>query len=114
MNKISSDRAQMLLKKASVSIRGLHEENQTLREKVSGLEKTARVNDLAKTMEDKGLLSELDLTEKIAHLNDANLDVAEEAVKMAAPQTNLFGGLSDEPSVSSSPFENYIMTGESY
>jgi hypothetical protein len=66
-------------------------------------------------MEEKGLGAELGetLAEKVAHLRKAtDLDVTERAVKLAAPQSNFFGGPSDVPSHSQHAFETFIETGE--
>jgi len=42
-----------------------------------------------------------------------NLDVTEEAIKLAAPQGNLLAGVSDKPSGGGlHPFEAFVMTGE--
>ena len=86
-----------------------------LKAKVAGFEKTERVTKLAQEMEDKGLNGELSLEEKCAHLEKvANLDVTEEAIKMASPQGQLLGGPSDVPGVgedSLSALVTYINDG---
>lgn len=114
MKKISSQDASALLKKAGAGIRALVAENQKLREKVASRVKEDRVQKIARDMEAKGLNDELSFEEKVAHLQGANnLDVTEEAIKIAAPQGQGFGDLGDEPGKGVSQFEAFIMTGES-
>lgn len=116
MNKISSIEAAGLLKTASQTIRGLVTENQGLREKVAVLEHEDRVEKIARQMEGKGLMGELSFEQKVAKLREArNLDVTEEAVKLAAPGGHeLVGQTADEqhPGAASSAFEAFIMTGD--
>jgi hypothetical protein len=110
--KISSKDAAALLKQAGAAIRTLHEKNQELKEKLATRNREDRVEKIAREMEEKGLSPELDLDEKVASLQKAqNLDVTEEAVKMAAPQGAHFD-LSEEPGQGQHPFETYIVTGE--
>jgi hypothetical protein len=118
MQKISSTQVKTLLKTASATIRNLNAENCALREKNAAYEKRARVEKIAAEMEEKGLHSDLSRQEKIAFLLDAkrapNLDVTEEAVKMASPQKGVIGSLGDDVGANSaSAFEQYILTGES-
>lgn len=66
-------------------------------------------------MESKGLGQDMNFEEKVASIAKAqNLDVTEEAVKLAAPQGQLLAGLSDQPGNGGGPsaFESFIMTGE--
>jgi len=114
MNKISSKDASTLLKQAGTAIRSLAKERDGLREKVASYEKQDRVVKIARDMEDKGLQNELSYEEKVAALHKAeNLQVTEEAVKLAAPQNQILARLSDEPGEgASSAFEQFIMTGD--
>jgi hypothetical protein len=114
MQKISSRDAAALLKQAGATIRGLVAENQQLTEKLAQQERDTRVVKIARDMEAKGLSQELTLAEKVAHLRKAeNLDVTEEAIKLAAPQTAGFGGLSEVPGTGGKhPFETFIESGE--
>lgn len=113
MHKISGKDASALLKQAGSSIRTLIQENQQLKEKLASRVKDARVVKLAQDMEEKGLNGELSLAEKVAHLRKVdNLDVTEEAVKLAAPQSQWFGGPSEMPGTGQHPFETFIETGE--
>lgn len=117
LEKISSQQAQTLLKTASATIRTLKTENSDLHVKVAGFEKRERVEKIAAEMEEKGLHADLDHKEKVAHLLDAdsvpNLDVTEEAVKLASPQGAVLGNLGDRPGASDgSSFEHFILTGE--
>lgn len=112
--KISSQDASALLKQAGTSIRQLVEENQGLKQKLANQERDRRVVKLAQDMEEKGLNDELSLAEKVAHLRKApNLEVTEQAVKLAAVQGNVLGNVDDdEPGNSQHPFETFIETGE--
>jgi hypothetical protein len=114
MQKISSKDASALLKQAGSAIRDLTTENQGLREKIAHQERDKRIVKLAREMEDKGLAEELSITEKVANLQKVpDLNVTEEAIKLAAPQGDVFGGLGDVPTASGlSAFESYIVTGE--
>jgi len=112
MQKISSKDAQGILKQAAVAIRHLTAENQRLNEKLAAGQKEQRIVKLAQEMERKGLNAELSLDEKVAQLRDANLDVTEEAVKIAAPNMKLGSPAEDLVGAGLSTFENYIMTGE--
>jgi hypothetical protein len=116
MQKISSQDAATLLKQAGAAIRALKAENSGLREKVASGEREKRVEKIAREMEEKGLSSDLSFEQKIAAVRKApNLEVTEEAIKLAAPQGNFFGQINDEdgPSgVGLSAFEQYIITGE--
>ena len=111
--KISSQDASALLKRAGAGLRALITENKSLKEKLAFRAKEDRIQKIALEMETKGLNDGLTLEEKVAHLKEAeNLDVTEEAIKIAAPQGQGFGDLSDEPGKGTSPFESYILTGE--
>jgi len=115
MNKISSRDATTLLKQAGAAIRSLTKERDELREKVAAKEKTERITKIAREMEDKGLQPDLDFNEKIAALHKAdNLNVTEEAIKLAAPQNRILGHLTEQPGEgASTAFEQFILTGES-
>lgn len=113
MHKISSKDAQALLKQAGGAIRTLASENAKLKDKLASNERDMRVVKLAREMEEKGLSSEMSLEEKVAHLRKVkNLDVTEEAVKIASPQGDLLGGVGDVPGGGQHPFETFIQTGE--
>jgi hypothetical protein len=114
MQKISSNDAAALLKQAGAAIRTLSKQNQELKDKLAAQERDARVVKIAREMEEKGLSPELDLTQKVAQLRKANnLDVTEEAVKLAAPQGVSLGDVSDTPGTGEHPFVTFIQTGES-
>jgi regulator of replication initiation timing len=95
--KISQAQVAQLSKLAAANLRALSEENVTLREengtlktKVASYEKQQRAEKIAAEMESKGLNSEVPFQTKVAEiLRKDNLDVIEEAVGMAAPQTKL-------------------------
>lgn len=113
MHKISSQDAASLLKQAGAAIRTLTKERSDLMSKIASFEKRGRMEKIARDMEEKGLSGDLSFEQKLAALEKApNLDVTEEAVKLAAPQGHGFGSLSDQPSGTASPFEHFIMTGE--
>lgn len=114
MHKISSNDAASLLKQAGAAIRTLTQERDHLLEKVSSFERGQRVEKIAREMEDKGLNNDLDYEQKVAALARAqNLDVTEEAVKLAAPQGHILGGPDDDqPGGGVHAFEHFIMTGE--
>jgi hypothetical protein len=115
MKKISSKDAASLLKQAGAAIRALQVERTTLATKVAQFEKRDRVEKIARDMEEKGLSSDLNFQQKVAAISRAtNLDVTEEAVKLAAPQGNVLGDLGDIPAPggSLSAFEHFVMTGE--
>lgn len=114
MQKISSNDAASLLKQAGAAIRNLTQERSALLAKVAGYEKGQRVEKIARDMEDKGLNNDLDFEEKIAALKQAqNLDVTEEAVKLAAPQGSIIGNPDEhQPGGGVHAFEHFIMTGE--
>jgi hypothetical protein len=114
MNKISSTEAKTLLKTAAATIRTQKETIDELQTKVASFEKHERIEKVARAMEEKGLHAELTFEEKVAHLRQVqNLDVTEEAVKIASPQRGVFGSVSDKPSAGGAhPFETYILTGE--
>jgi regulator of replication initiation timing len=94
MEKISKAQAGEMMKLAAENLRSLSEENQaltsevsTLREKVAGFEKRERAEKIAKEMDEKGLEPGASYSEKVAGLMGRdNLDVVEEAIRMAAPQ----------------------------
>lgn len=111
--KVSSRDAAALLKQAGGSIKTLVEENRKLKKEAAVRERDVRVVKLARTMEEKGLQQELDLAEKVAVLRKApNLEVTEEAVKLAAPQGQGFGDPSELAGTGEHPFVTFIHTGE--
>jgi hypothetical protein len=113
MKKISSQDAAALLKQAAAAIRSLETQNVQLQEKLAFRDRDDRIVKIARDMETKGLLPDMTLPEKVAHLRKAqNLEVTEEAVKLAAPQGRGFGDVVDVPGSSSHPFETFIMTGD--
>lgn len=114
MQKVSSTDAAALLKQAGAAIRHLAEENKDLREKIAQQVHDERVTKIARDMEEKGLSPDLSFEEKVASIRDVpNLDVTEEAVKLATPQSNNFGVLSEIPGNNpTSALEHFIFTGE--
>ena len=114
MQKISSNDAASLLKQAGAAIRQVTNERDEALAKVASYEHDSRVVKIAKQMEEKGLSSDLTFEQKVAAISTAeNLDVTEEAIKLAAPQGRIFGNLSDVPSAGgASAFESYIVSGE--
>jgi hypothetical protein len=113
MQKIASKDASALLKQAGASIRQLVQENQGLKEKLAKKDRDGRIVKLAQDMEEKGLNSELSLAEKVAHLRKVpNLEVTEQAVKLAAAQGHVLGDVANEPGGGQHPFETFIETGE--
>lgn len=112
---IGIDKAQGLLKTAGATIRTLGEENDALKAKVAQYEKRERAEKIARDMDEKGLEADRSFEEKVAGLLDSDLDVAEQAVKMASSGSNLFGTPSeDTPSGADAKtaFETFIATGE--
>lgn len=113
MQKISSRDASALLKQAGSAIRDLTTENTSLREKLAQQVRDVRIVKMAREMEEKGLMDETDLAEKVAHLQKVpDLNVTEEAIKLAAPQSSGFGGLGEDDVGGAHPFETYVATGE--
>jgi hypothetical protein len=113
MQKISSRDAAALLKQAGAAIRTLVKEKVELQEKLATQKRDQRIVKIAREMEQKGLSSELSLAEKVATLKKAsNLEVTEQAVKLAAPQGRAFGVVSEVPGGGQHPFESFIMTGD--
>ena len=114
MQKINSQDVKSLLKTAGAAIRSLKKENGVLNTKLAARQREDRVVKIARDMEEKGLSTDMDFEEKVASVRNAkNLDVTEEAVKMAAPQGRRIGGLGEVDSPgSASALESYIMTGE--
>jgi len=113
MQKISSRDAAALLKQAGAAIRTLVKEKVELQEKLATQKRDQRIVKIAREMEQKGLSSELSLAEKVATLKKAsNLEVTEQAVKLAAPQGRAFGVVSEVPGGGLHPFESFIMTGD--
>jgi uncharacterized protein YacL len=113
MQKVSSRDAAALLKQAGAAIRSLVKEKSQLQVKLAAQIRDQRVVKIAREMEEKGLSSEYNLAEKVAHLRKApNLDVTEQAVKLAAPQGRAFGVVSEVPGNGQHAFESFILTGE--
>ena len=115
MEKISSRDAQALLKKAAASIRTLVQNNEDLRTKLASAQREERIRKIASDMEQRKLNHEASFEEKVAALrNSKNLDVVEEAVKLASPQGFQLGEVSDVPGAgdSATALTTFIMTGE--
>jgi hypothetical protein len=114
MQKISSKDASALLKQAGQAILDITKENLELHHKLAARDREDRVVKIARDLEEKGLSSDLTFEEKVAAVRDAkDLNVTEEAVKMAAPQGNIIGDLSDAPgSGGGTALEHFILTGE--
>lgn len=117
MEKVSTEKAQALLKTAGATIRDQHTEITSLREKVATYERETRVRGVASMMEEKELAPDLTFEQKLAHVRDAgSLAAVEEAVKLATPQGFVFGDEGDIPSASggdpASRFEAVILTGD--
>ena len=114
MQKISSQDAASLLKQAGAAIRHLAKERDDLQTKVAGFQRSYRVDKIARDMQDKGLSSDLSHEQKVAAISKApNLEVTEEAIKLAAPQGHVLGSLGDDVlGQGVSNFEHFIMTGE--
>jgi len=113
MQKVSSRDAAALLKQAGAAINTLVQENRKLKKEAADRERDVRVVKLAREMEEKGLASELDLEEKVAHLRKVeNLDVTEQAVKLAAPQGRGFGDIGEVEGAGEHPFITFVQTGE--
>lgn len=115
MHKISSGEAASLLKQAGAAIRTLTSERIELRQKLAAYERRERAEKIAREMEEKGLQDDLTFEQKVAAIQKAqNLDVTEEAVKLAAPQGRVFGNVGDDQPGSNgvSALEHFIATGE--
>ena len=117
MEKISTEKAQALLKTAGATIRDLHSENAGLKEKLAAKDREDRVRGVASMMEEKELAPDLTFEQKLAHVRDAqNLEAVEEAVKLATPQGFTFGDEGDIPSATggdpAARFEAFVLTGE--
>lgn len=115
MEKISSKEAQALLKTAATALRELQAENAMLREKQASRELEDRIVKVAQEMENKHLSPELSFEQKVAALRESDLDVSEQAVKMASPQGVKLASAGDIPGAANSQqaLEMFIMTGES-
>lgn len=110
MRKISNVEVSQMMKLAAENLRGLSEENQSLREQVATYQKRERAEKIAAVMEEKGLEPGMSFQEKTASiLQRDDLDVLETAVGLTAPQMKLAsvaddqrleveGGLGDEGS----------------
>ena len=114
MDKISSKDASALLKQAASAIR--HVSLKNLESELGTIKEAHRVAELAREMEEKGLSQDLTFEEKVASLkrDGVNLDVTEEAIKLAAPQGNFLGAPDDDELGGSgkSALESFILTGE--
>lgn len=112
---IQIDKAKGLLKTAGATIRAQGRELDELRAKLASYEKEKRAMHLAQLMEEKGLEADKTVNEKVAALMSSNLEVAEQAIKMASVGGNLFGTPSEESSAeggAESAFLTFIATGE--
>jgi len=113
MQKISSKDAAALLKQAGAAITTLVNENRNLKKEAEDRVRDVRVVKLAREMEEKGLMGEHDLEEKVAHLRKVDdLNVTEQAVKLAAPQGQGFGAVGEVDGEGSHAFVTFIQTGE--
>jgi len=115
MDKISQADAKALLKQAAATIRNLLDERDDYRTKLAARDTDDRIRKIAQEMETKSLNPDMTFEEKVASLREAgDLDVAEQAVKMASPQGFGLGGMGDIPSGgdSASALNTFIMTGE--
>lgn len=116
LEKISTEKAQALLKTAGATIREQHSKIATLKEKVASYERENRIRSVASMMEEKELAPDLTFEQKLAHVRDAkNLSAVEEAVKLATPQGFVFGDEGDIPSGggdSAARFEAFVLTGD--
>jgi len=87
MDKISHQQVQALLKQAGASIRTLTQKYSGALKKVAEFEREDRMRKIAAEMETKHLNADLTYEEKLAQLRTAkDLNVTEEAVKLASPQ----------------------------
>jgi hypothetical protein len=117
MDKISTEKAQALLKTAGATIRDQNEEIVDLRQKLAAKNREDRVRGVANMMEEKELAPDLTFEQKLAHVRDAgNLEAVEEAVKLATPQGFVFGDEGDIPSAAggdpAARFEAFVLTGD--
>lgn len=95
-------------------VASLEQENIALRTKIASIERDARVDELAREMEDKGLNVEMTFEEKVAHLRgQANLENVVEAVKMASAGHIRLADVSDHPGTGAiDPLTSFCLTGE--
>jgi len=113
MSEIGLQEAGAFLKTAGDTIRALVKLSQDQKARLEEYEKIARVEKIARQMEEKGLSPEMDFEEKLAALSQAaDLDVQEAAVKMATPQGFDLGGPSDQPGAGMSGLEHFIIHGD--
>lgn len=116
LKKISSQDASSLLKTAGATIRALNEKNASLQSENNAFKKEARAREIAQSMEDKGLNSEMTFDQKVAALKTQDLTVVEEAVKMASRQNVGIASLTNDGEGPGGggmhPFETFIQTGE--
>lgn len=112
---IGIEKAKGLLKTAGSTIRTLGSENAELKAKIAQFEKEKRAREIASVMEEKGLEADRSFEEKVASIMESDLDVTEQAVKMASSGANLFGTPSEDQLAGAdakSAFEAFIATGE--
>ncbi len=117
LEKISSKDASSILKTAGATIRALADRVRDLETENAAFKKEARAKTIATSMEEKGLNNELSFEEKVASLKQReDLDVVEEAIKMASKQNVSFGSLVEDGSGPGGgglhPFESFLLTGE--
>jgi len=90
MEKIAHTKVAELLRNAAAVTRYVAAQRDDALQKVAAYELDARCRHIAADMQSKGLESELDYEEKVAHLKQAftngQLDAMEQAVRMSATQ----------------------------
>lgn len=115
MSQFTNNDAQFLLKQAAATIRSLITERDSFKAKIAQSEEETRIRKIASDMEAKSLNPDLTFEEKVASLRQTqDLNVVEEAVKIASPQGFGLGELGDVPSQSdaASALNTFIMSGE--
>jgi hypothetical protein len=113
MSEIGLQEAGAFLKTAGETIRALVKLSREQKAKLDELEKNARVEQIARVMEDKGLSPDLTFEEKLAALSQADdLDVQEAAVKMATPQGFYLGEPGEQPGSGMDALTHFIVNGE--
>jgi len=101
--------------RGSAVMRKLAESNEALAQKVAELEaevagykRSERVRELAESMEEKGLNSDLSMDEKIASIAKyKDLDQVEAAIKMAGSGSVDLASVSDDPAPGADPTEDF-------
>ena len=112
---MSSENVIGLLKTAQATMLTLGEENESLRQKVAEFERRDKARQIAFEMESKGLNADQSLDEKIASILGQDIEIVDQAVKMASSGAELLGVPSDRTSLTSDPktaLEAVIITGE--